>query len=297
MVSSNIITIAVGALCIFLGYFIDRITFLKNKQLARFVTALKKRKPIIFLETDKGVFWDTIEKFYRNLGVTSGKELVIVPRSSTKPVLNLTGGMIAHGDLYKAVTVPQELRMFIFNQLNAGWSQEDIAHFIEEIETKPPEAIKEYLEELIDGKNHLEKGNPEDIKTLNNPAVMLDEIRKKAEENKPLTRLDRLALAFHSHKQATKIEPETELKIYINLPSIVKDFIYTGLNRVTIHDMLHELVYQRELEKMGGRNWIAIAIAIVLIIIGIGIGARFILGTPAVANMFSNLVQPARIAP
>jgi len=291
MVSSIVIYAGVGALTFLIGLMIDRLPVLKNKQLTRFINALKKRKPIIFMETDKGVFWDTIEKFYRNLGVTSGKELVIVPRSSTKPVLNLTGGIIAHGDLYKAVTVPQEVRLFIFNQLQAGWSQEEIAHFIEEIETKPPEQIKEYLEELVDGKNHLED------KTVNNPAVMLENIRTKAEENKPLSRLDRLALAFHAHKQATKIEPETELKVYNYLPSVVKDFIYTGLNRVTIHDMLHELVYQRELEKMGGRNWIAIAIAIVLIIIGVGIGLRFILGTPAVSNLLSGLIQPARIAP
>ena len=79
--------------------------------------------------------------------------------------------------------------------------------------------------------------------------------------------------------------------VYVSLPSVVKDFIYTGLNRTSIHAMLRELVFQRELEKMGKRDWVKIAIAIFLILLGIGFAIRFIVGAPEFAKVVGGVTR------
>lgn len=92
---------------------------------------------------------------------------------------------------------------------------------------------------------------------------------------------------------------ETKYDIYKLVPSTVQDFIYTGLNRVSIFDMLKNLVDQRELEKLGQRNWIAIAIAFFILLLGIGVVVQLIM--PAIGPLFSpsdavtSTIMPERI--
>jgi len=251
------------------GYIISEVMLRKNKALYLIYTAFKKKKFIAFLETDKSVYCRIIKKMYGNLGITEQKEIVILPKSSPKPCINLGGAMVVHGDLYKSVCVPQEVRTFIDERMGAGWSNEDIAKFLEEIETMPPDQVKKHYFNL----KFLQPKPPVD--PVVNP-LDPEQIAKEKEE---------------------KINKQ-KFDIYINLSSVVKDFIYTGINRTTIHALLRELVYQRELEKMGGRNWLAIAIAIMVILIAVGVLIRFIAGTPAIANMLGQLVGGGtRIAP
>jgi len=242
-----------------LGYLLNEILLRRNKKIYPLIDAIKKRKLIAFLETDKAVYFRVIPKTYKNLGITKEKELIILPKSSVKPCVNLGGLLIARGDLYKSACVPQEVRKFISERLSDGWSEEDIAKFFEEIETIPSEQLKARYKALKDSKYYpesVESGNPT-----------------------PVSKVDK-----------------QKYDIYVSLPSVVKDFIYTGLNRTSIHAMLRELVFQRELEKMGQRNWVKIAIAIFLVLLGIGFLIRFIGSTPAITSFFKPQM-PARIAP
>jgi len=250
----NIIYFVIGGLSFWIFYEFGILR--KNKNAYNFFNLLKKRVPLVFLETDKAVYYKPIVKMYKNLGVTSDKEIVIIPKSSIKPCLNLNGILIGHGDLYKSITTPQEFRMLV-NQLQLdGWKDEDIAKFFEEIESLPKPQLESMYKNWKMGKSNNPE-NPEDISPID---------MKKYD-------------------------------VYINLPSVVKDFIYTGLNRISIHAMLRELVFQRELEKIGQRNWLMIAIAILLILIGIGIAWRFIVGTPGFMEGISRLTGSAQIKP
>ena len=231
------------------GYVIYDISlFMNRKYLRVLIKTIRKKKPIALLETDKAIYIKPIEKVYRNLGLTKDKEVIVMPKSSMKPVMNFGGIPIVHGDLYKSVTTPQEVRKFIDERLRDGWKDEDIADFLQEIETNKPEEVKK-------------------------------KYKKLKEEGK------------------SKIDKQ-KYDIYVNLPSVIKDYIYTGLNRVSIHDMIREMVYQRELEKLGKRNWITIAVAIMIIVLAVAIGLNFVLSTPGITNAITHGISTApQIAP
>lgn len=231
------------------GYFIYDILLRRNKGLHRLMNAVKKSKPIAMLETDKSVYFRPIEKTVKNIGITSNRELIIIPKASMKPCVNLKGTPIAHGDLYKAVTVPQEMRKFIDERKNNGWSQEDIGNFLKDIE----EHDEDGLIEKWSLKENPGDPNPEGVE---------------------------------------------KFKVFKNLSSVVKDFIYTGVNRVNIHDMVRELTYQRDLEDIGKTDWVKIAVAIVLVLIGIGIAWRFIFSSPGMSQVLGGMAGGAsRITP
>jgi len=251
-VITNILFLLVG---LGIGYFLYDTLLKRNKGLYTIISSVKKKKMVAFLETDKSVYIKPIEKIYKNLGVTKQREIVILPKSSVKPCMGL-GIQIAHGDLYKSVTTPQEVRQFVEERKKDGWKDEDIAQFFQEIETIPGNKLKTIYKQMKEGKD------------LSGKKIDVNEIEKM------------------------------KFDIYKNMDSVVKDFIYTGLNRVSIHDMLREIVYQRELENIGKRNWIMIAVAIMIIIIAIGLGVRFIFSTPGITNMVTSAISSTpRIAP
>lgn len=263
MVSTVILCAIFLAVGVGFTYIITEIIARRNKFLFQFIKAIRKKKTIVFLETDKAIFWDTIEKFYKNLGLTKNKDVIILPKSSVKPVMNL-GASFVHGDLYKSVTTPKEVRELIADLTKDGWADEEIAKFLEEVETTPADQLHEYYKSLIAGKNP------------KNPSVALTEDELKEQKEKITKRYN----------------------IYRNLSSVIKDFIYTGLNRVTVLSMIRELVYQRELEKMGSREWVKWALAIFLILVGVGFAVRFIISSPNIPQIFGggNTPQP-RINP
>jgi len=241
----------------------------KNKWLSSLVKSIKKRHPIIFLETDKASYFRPTARFFKNLAITPDKEVIVVPKSSPKPCLNLGGVEIIHADLYKSIGTPRELRLFIDELIeNDGWSQEDVSKFFEEIEIISPDIIMKYFED-------------------NMKAIKTDGNNGSAEKN-----------GNGEKRKAVKEKLKKKIEIYKSLPSVVKDFIYTGINRVSLHAMIREMVYQRELEKVGGRNWLAIAIAIMIIAVAVGIAFRFIFQTPGVMEGLAGaVVGPERIAP
>ncbi len=94
-------------------------------------------------------------------------------------------------------------------------------------------------------------------------------------------------------------EKVTKYNIYLGLSSVVKDFVYTGLNRVSIQDMLRNLVAQRELENMGKNQWINNAIAIFIVAIGIAFAIKFawpvLMGATASATSAAPTLMPVAI--
>jgi len=279
-------TIIVAILCFGIGYIVNLISMkFKNPAINELINSIKKGKPIVFLETDKGIYFTSIEKIYKNLAVTPRREVIIIPKSTLKPCLNLRGVPIAHGDLYKSVTTPQELRLTIKKLTGENWSQEEIAQFFDEISKIPPERLKSIYK--------LKKEAGKLSKLPISKLITEDEKGNKI----PISELHAEALRMKQNKDD---KDKLKYDIYVNLPSTVKDYIYTGLNRVSIHDMIREMVYQRELENIGKRDWIKIAIAILIILVGIGMAVKFIFGTGGITSFLSaatHTTRPPQINP
>lgn len=270
----DIITIAAAIAGAGSVFIFNEISKRKNKALFKLIDAIKKKHLIAFLETDKSVYFRPITKTYKNIGITDKKEIIILTKDSPKPCMDLGGIMIAHGDLYRGITIPAEVRKFAQEKLVDGWKSEDIGRFLQEIEQTPAEVLKEYYKKMK--KTRVIPGTEKII-------------TEKGENGKSTEKV--IAIP------ASEVDMQ-KYDTFICMPSVVKDFIYTGINRVSIHDMIRELVYQRELEKFGQRNWIVIAVAIFLILIAIGFAIRLISGSPGIMEAISGAIgAPARIAP
>jgi len=256
----NLISVGIGAGAFVLGYFFYEFNLRKNPSLWTIISAVKKKRILAMLETDKAVFPEHIVKVYKSIGITPKKDLIIFTRGSPK-MLYGTPIQVVHADIYKSITVPQELRKLVKRLENKGWKAEDIGQFFEEVEKTPADVLEKVYKE---------------IKATGKKTV-IDEEGNVVE------------------RDASEIEKQ-KYDVFIGMSSVVKDFIYTGINRTTIKSMLREMVYQRELEKIGRWNILYVAIAVLLILIGLG----FFL--PKVLPYLSQAVPkppapPARISP
>jgi hypothetical protein len=281
---ADIFTIVYLAGGVGIGWVLSYINIRKNKMIYKLTQAIKKRKPIAFLETDKACHFRVIDKGFQNLVITSEKELIINTKSSPKPCLNLGGVEIIHGDLYKSMTSPQELRLFIDKIKGEGWKDEDIAAFLAKLEIVSADNVEDSMTD----------------DAANKKASILAKFTRK-----PKKEGDKPAIDPRVYEKLK--EEDTKLKralcVYKTLPSTVKDFIYTGINRTSLHDMVRELVYQRELERMGKKNWIAIAILVLLCLVGAGLFIRFAFSTEGFTALFgvgqhaAQNMPPPQIAP
>lgn len=236
------------------AYILNEISLRKNKGLYSLIQAVKKKGTFAILETDKSAYVRTISNSFKNLAVTPEKEIIIMTKSSPKPIVNMGGVQVIHGDLYKSVSVPQEVRKFITDMEAKNWRPEDIAKFMEEIEQTPAEFLTQTYKSLYQSEN------------------------------------------YPGTETRISMTDKQKYNIYLGMSSVVKDFIYTGLNRTTIHSMMRELVYQRELEKGTQRNWIMIAIAVMIILIALGFAIRWITGGAGISSLLGS-VGPLKINP
>ena len=221
------------------GYIFCYFYLTRKKGVRTIIEAVRKKQPLAILETQTHEYITPIVKVFRNLAITKDKDIIILPAGTLKPCVDL-GIQVAHADMYKAIAVPQELRLFINQLLNSGWTSDEIAEFFSEIMKIPKEELKErYIEQI------------EDMKANGK-----------------------------SDEEIKNSRPFQKLNLFINLPSTIRDFLYTGVNQVTLHSMIRELVFQRELERIKKRNWIYIAIAVFILVLAIAIGLRFVLTTP-----------------
>lgn len=250
------------------GYLFCTLGITRNKELNKLIKAVQKRQMFAILETDTASYFRPIIAMYKNLAITPEKEVIIIPKGATKPIMNLNGVQVIHADLYKGIGMSKDMRAFIVRKEADGWKPEDVAKFFQEIEETPADILKKYYKD-VDEKGEIPVGT-----------VSEDGVEKKVTI------------------PANDVE-KSKYKTFLALPSLVRDFVYSGINRVSIAAMIREMVYQRELDKVGQKNWIAIGITIFLILLGIGIAARWILtssGGTGINTMIPN-IGPVKVNP
>jgi len=279
------------------GYYLKDLLIKRNKNIANLLKAIKKKEPIAFLETDTSVYWRPIKHSFQNIGVTDKREVLVMPKNTFKPCMNLSGVPIAHGDLYKGVTTTQDIRKFITERKIAGWTEEDIAVFLQEVEAFSPERFKD----LQENKESVVRDKIENLKNwFKGKTDTVDEDLENIQKRIGTKKKDKKEY----ERQKKKLEQELNrivesLKVYSTLSAQVKDYIYTGINRASINMMMRALVMERDLGKSKTVKWITIAIAILVAVIGIAIGLKMLLGNPQVMESIGQIAGsgPSQIKP
>lgn len=224
----GVLTIVVSVLAgAGIGYYANCVLLARNKGLAIVMSAMKKKTPLMFLDSGNSTYVRTTALMKDNIAVTKEKELIVMPAGSVKHCANL-GIPVGFGDLYRSCLVPKEIIQFRKGEI-ANIDEAEAKKLLFDMQTKSPEDLKKDLEEakILDPETNEEKGTMYDV--------------------------------------------------YMALPFVIKDFVQTGLNRTSIYNMLRNLVAQRDLEKIGKRDWVSIGVLIFLVIIGIGFAAKWIL--------------------
>lgn len=241
-----LMNIVYGFVGLGIGYYLKGMLTSRIMGIKTIETAVKKKQFLVFLETPTGTILRRIVLLDQNIGITENKEVVIIPAGTVKPCAQLRGINIAHGDLYRAVTVPGDIIKLKDELVKNGWTTDKVGSFFKLIEETPQATIKKKLDAI-----DIEKINGDEFKPYN---------------------------------------------VYISMSSVVKDFVYTGLNRTSIHEMLRNLVAKRELDNLNKKDWVTIAIAVTIVLVGLGVLFKFI--APAIATMGASsapAVPPARL--
>jgi len=205
--------------------------------------ARKKGKKVFLCET-KNAFWVKQEKeSYQNLSLTPEREIIIVSPNSVKPCYGLGGTMLGVADLYRACSIPQELRQTIVFLKLIGLKDKD---------------IKEYLTKIHGIKNQ----NNGDVKSAVEDAEefleeKIDELIDEAEEKGNKDRKKMLELIKENKE------------FYLTTPSTIVEFLQTGINRVTLKQQIRQIIDEKLLERLGKPDWFGIGLAIFLILIGL----------------------------
>lgn len=269
-----------------LGMVLIMITIRRNRLLFTFMQAQKRKQGVAFLEDESKIMVQRVVDNFQNLSVTESGQIVIITPGSVKPV---AGTMIqtVHGDLYKSVTTPFALRRFIWNRTREGWSADDIADFLEEIEkASSDEAIKEKYADL--------KYNSELKEELQKE---IDDLKKRLQDKK-LEKTEKQSLKIQLDEKTKQIQPFKNLSgadkhkydIYLSLPSSIAAFVNTGLNRTSINlqDELKQITKQKMLGKKAAK-WMGIIIAIGFGILLLFMGLK--IGGPVLIEMINGGAQ------
>jgi len=243
--------------------------------------AKKGRKKVFLLETENA-FWIGSERAsFQNISITKGRNLVLVGPNSIKPAYGLGGVLLGVGDLYRATTIPRELRQTIVFLKVIGFSDKEITEYLSKIHgygvtkegvtaTSSAELAENYLLNQLDDKiNKLENAiqKEKDVKRkkeLENKKKLLELIREKRE-------------------------------IYLTTPSTIVNYLQTGINRVTLKAQLKQIIDEKMLEKMGQVKWIEIGIMIFIILLGLWmlLGG----GAQGLIDMFGKMIGGAKSPP
>lgn len=270
-----------------------------NKPIYNLNKSIKKGKPIVLLEDYNKVFLRSITSMSHNLAQTDMGELLIVPKGSVKHVANLNAVPIIHGDYYKSVGSTHELRLFI-EEVKSKYklSDEEIAEIFSEIETNPSDVLKSRFSKMKNAKK------PKDVEvevtinidedgviTIDSGQVKLDP-KTKQKLKKKVTKNDlKTAKEMRGYSKFVKtrvsettegimdngdyVLPEKDIRrekydIFVNMPSQVKDWIYTGVNKVTLEGMMDiKIKKDKLLNKKKQLKYFQIGIMILFIMIGI----------------------------
>jgi hypothetical protein len=238
------------------GYFIYDFNLRKRKALYEMIGAIKKGHIVAFLETDKSESYVTIEKVYKNLGIAKDGSIVILPENSIKPCLNFGGVRIVHGDLYRSIGSCKDLRDWVGGlKKEYNLMDDEIAAISQEVEKNPTSKMIVFYKAILEGKERARVP----VRDENG------EIKTDKDGN-----IEYSDLAVKDMKDIDLDSIKIKLKIFQGVPATVKNWIYTGVNRISLNAMLREYVYQRDLEKKKA-PWDVVAIAVAILIILLGL--------------------------
>ena len=226
-----LIEAGIGIVSLVGGWYLREFTLKRNLGLKHTIDAVKNKDMIVYLEEANTIRMHRIIKRFKLLGVTESKQLVIIPDSAMKHCSTL-GVRVGFGDQHRNIAVPVDLIHAREMLKNYGFSEDEIAWFFKEIhDKKTGEPLKKLFE---DKKKELYQIIGKDTKTK-------EDIVKKSEVNL--------------------------YDVYTTLSFAVKDFILSGINQTTIVAEMRNIIAQKELEKLGGTNWIKIAIAVAIVLV------------------------------
>lgn len=257
-------------------------TFFRMRQLGdtkQLINAIRKRQMTIFLESEGRSVFRTIVTAYQNIGVTNNRELVILPEGSVKPCLNLNATQIMHGDLYRSLAVPTEFLTVLHKLKDDNFTDKEITDIFYKIMNLNEKQLKtnerNNLDTLI--KNYdFETYDKEQTKTDPKYAKLSAEEKNKQHEMYLLEKI----------KEFEDTDPDVHaVKVYRAMPSVVKNFLQTGVNRVSLEMMLSNKMLQEAFKNVGRGATMQVLVGIGIMMLLIFLGLKF--GLPAISDFMS----------
>lgn len=242
----------------------------KFGKLNELIQAIQKRKEIIFLESEGAVNFRIIDRSHQNIAFTKEHDIIVLTENSLKACANLNGVKIGHGDLYRSVVVPTDFSKFTEHLKESGLTDTQITEIYTSIMNKNITQLTKQKQKDIDtAKNALIKKYPE------------EEYIPKDNENIPY---DVFILNHLAKKQETLLSSIT-LNTFKSMSSVVKNFIQTGVNRVSLHSMMEAQTAIDNFKKAGQRDWYQILLGIGILALMVGLAFSF--AGPFIPDMIS----------
>lgn len=242
----------------------------KFGKLNELIQAIQKRKEIIFLESEGAVNFRIIDRSHQNIAFTKEHDIIVLTENSLKACANLNGVKIGHGDLYRSVVVPTDFSKFTEHLKESSLTDTQITEIYTSIMDKNITQLTKQKQKDIDtAKNALIKKYPE------------EEYIPKDNENIPY---DVFILNLLAKKQETLLSSIT-LNTFKSMSSVVKNFIQTGVNRVSLHSMMEAQTAIDNFKKAGQRDWYQILLGIGILALMVGLAFSF--AGPFIPDMIS----------
>ena len=252
--------------------------------LKELVEAIQKRKEIIFLESEGAVNFRIIDRSHQNLAFTKAHDIIVLTENSLKACTNLNGVKIGHGDLYRSVVVPTDFSKFTEELKETGMPETQITEIYTEIMNKNIDQLtKQNQKDLANAKAELEATYPE-------------KNYKPKDHNNKTYEVFILELLTKEH---VEMFSTITLDTFKSMSAVVKNFIQTGVNRVSLYSMMEAQTAIDNFKRAGQRDWYQILLGIGVLALLVGLALS--LAGPFIPDMISAAAAsnpgPAAITP
>ena len=234
------------------------------------INAIQKRQEIIFLESEGAVNFRIIDRSHQNLAFTKEHDVIVLTENSLKACANLNGVKIGHGDLYRSVVVPTDFSKFTEELKESGLTETQITDVYTEIMNKNIGQLTEQKQKDIEAatagliKKYPKKNyNPKDHNNMPYKTFILEYLAKEQKD----------------------VFSAITLDTFKAMSSVVKNFIQTGVNRVSLHSMMEAQTAIDNFKRAGQRDWFSILLGVGVLALLIGLAFSF--AGPFIPNMIS----------
>ena len=242
----------------------------KFGKLNELINAIQKRKEIIFLESEGAVNFRIIDRSHQNIAFTKEHDIIVLTENSLKACANLNGVKIGHGDLYRSVVVPTDFSKFTEHLKESGLTDTQITEIYTSIMDKNiTQLTKQKQKDINIAKTALIEKYPEEEYIL------------KDNDNIPYD----VFILNHLAKKQEALLSSITLNTFKSMSSVVKNFIQTGVNRVSLHSMMEAQTAIDNFKKAGQKDWYSILIGIGILALMIGLAFSF--AGPFIPDMIS----------